>query len=119
MEIANYERSIKSLNLQLIGKDKEISDIKNELNSSSESLHKTKAEVESLQKEKESFEEKITKLKQLLVKAKKEVADVKTHESEQMSSQASMKAQLESHNLEIESYKVNCLIRSHIFSLTL
>ena len=104
MEIANYERSIKSLNLQLITKDKEMSDIKNELNASNEANLKLKTEMDNLQKEKESFEEKSTKLKQLLVKAKKEIADSKTHESVSMNNNASLNAQLESYNIEIENY---------------
>ena len=106
MEITNYERSIKSLNLQHIAKDKEINDIKNELSASNETILKLKNEIENLLKEKETFEEKSTKLKQLLVKAKKEIADAKTNESEHSRSQASLKAQMETHNIEIESYKV-------------
>ena len=106
LEIADYDRSIKTLNLQLISKDKEINDLKTELNEQNEKISKLKNENESLEKEKETTEEKCTKLKQLLVKAKKDVADAKAHEAEHLSHDAQLKAQLETAYLEIENFKL-------------
>ena len=107
LEIADYERSIKSLNVQLIAKDKEANDLKNEINSHTDSILKLKHELNTVLKEKEQSDEKCTKLKQLLVKAKKEVSDAKTHEAEHLSNDVQLKAQLENALLEIENLKVN------------
>lgn len=106
LEIADFEKSIKALNFQIITKDKEINDIKLELCSQNENLTKLKQELSNLEKERDEEKEKSTKLKQLLVKAKKDVSEAKAHETEHLSTEAQMKAQLESYNLEIENYKV-------------
>lgn len=106
LEIADYEKSIKSLNLQLITKDKEINDLKSELNEQSEKITQFKSNIEILEKEKEQSDEKCTKLKQLLVKAKKDVADAKAHEAEHLSHDAQVKAQLEAAYVDIENFKV-------------
>lgn len=106
LEMADYERSIKSLNVQLISKDKEINDLKNELNSGNEKIAKFKSDLEAAEKERDEDKEKTTKLKQLLVKAKKDVSEAKAHEAEHLANEASMKAQLEGCHLEIENYKL-------------
>jgi chromosome segregation ATPase len=106
LEIADYERSIKALNTQLINKDKEIVDMKNEVSQTNEKLSQFKAEKESTEKEKEQLEEKCIKLKELLIKAQKELADVKQSETERLSSDASQKAQLQTLTIEIENYKL-------------
>ncbi len=107
MEIANYERSIKSLNIQLLNKEKEINETKSELTVANESMAKLKIDADQLLKEKESLEEKCTKMKQLLVKAKKDVSDAKMQEVQQLSNDVQLKSQIESCNIEIENYKVN------------
>jgi uncharacterized coiled-coil protein SlyX len=68
LEMADYERSIKSLNIQMINKEKEINDIKAELTLTNEKFTKLKSDYEILEKEHEDDKEKSTKLKQLLVK---------------------------------------------------
>lgn len=106
LEIADYERSIKSLNAQLIAKDKEIVDMKNEVSQTNEKLNQFKADKENTEKEKEQLEEKCSKLKELLTKAQKELADVKQSETERLSFEASQKAQLQTITMEIENYKL-------------
>lgn len=106
LEMADYERSIKSLNLQLINKEKEIGDLKSELNSSNEKVAKLKQELETIEKERDDEREKSTKLKQLLVKAKKDVSDAKAQETEYLGQDAIHKAQLQSLNLDIENFKI-------------
>lgn len=106
LEIADYERSIKALNIQLITKDKEINDLKSDLNNTNEKCNKIKQDYELLLKEKEQTDEKCTKLKQLLVKAKKDVSDAKAHEAEHLSNDVQVKAQLETSYLEIENQKL-------------
>jgi hypothetical protein len=107
LEIADYDRSIKSLNVQLIARDKEANDLKAEINSQNEAIIKLKNDLDTAIKEKEQSDEKCTKMKQLLVKAKKEVSDAKAHEAEHLSNDVQLKAQLENSFLEIENQKVN------------
>jgi hypothetical protein len=107
LEIADYEKTIKALNLNLITKEKEINDVTSELFNTNDKLTKMKEDYQNLEKEKDIVDEKNTKLKQLLVKAKKDVSDAKVHEAQNLSADFSMKAQIESQNLEIENYKVN------------
>lgn len=106
LEIANYEKTIKSLNVQIISKDKEINDVKAELTSTTEKLVKLKEDLSSMESEKDKVEEKNTKLKQLLVKAKKDVSDAKAHEAQHLSTDASLKSKIEAQNIEIESFKL-------------
>ena len=115
LEIADYEKTIKALNLQLITKEKELNDAKQDLSTTNDKMNKLKEDLQNLEKEKDIVDEKNTKLKQLLVKAKKDVSDAKAHEAQHLSADVSMKAQIESQSLEIENYKViqiwkNCLI---------
>jgi predicted nucleic acid-binding Zn-ribbon protein len=53
LEIADYDRSIKALNLQLITKDKEINDLKSELKINNETIGKLKIDIDNYEKEKE------------------------------------------------------------------
>ncbi len=104
--MADYERSIKSLNIQLVARDKEITDFKSEQTSLNEKLTQFKLDIERIEKERDSEKEKSTKLKALLVKAKKEYSEAKAAEAEHMSSDAIHKAQLQSLNTEIETLKL-------------
>ncbi len=100
LEIDNYERSIKVLNVQALNKDKQIEEL-------THSIDELKSNNERLSNEKESSEEKCTKLKHLLIKAKKEVADAKEHEHQHLNSDVQMKAKIEQFNIDIENYKVS------------
>jgi chromosome segregation ATPase len=106
LEIADYERSIKSLNIQLISKEKEIGDLRLELASSNEKVSRLTSELDKMEKERDDEREKSTKLKQLLVKAKKDVSDAKAQEAEHASQDATTQAQLQRFNLEIENLKL-------------
>jgi chromosome segregation ATPase len=117
LEMAEYERTIKALNFQIISKDKEINDLKADIASSNEKYNKLKEDFNSLEKNKDTIDEKNTKLKQLLVKAKKDVSEAKAHEAQHLSSDATMKAQIESQALELENYKVFTLkLKSFVFT---
>ena len=94
------------MNAQLLNKDKEINELKTEVNAEREKVSKAISENESLERDKKSNDENLAMLKQLLIKAKKDVADAKEHEEEHLLNDAQLKAQVESFNLEIENYKV-------------
>ena len=53
MEIGDYEKTVKSLNLQVIAKEKEIGDLKQEMNELNSSMAKSKADYEALERERE------------------------------------------------------------------
>lgn len=113
LEIADYEKSIKSLNTQIQNKDKLISETKAQLNDANQSLAKLKVDLEATVKEKDSVEEKCSTMKQLLIKAKKEIADAKEHEAHHQSNDVHLKTQIESSNLEIENFKVRILVLNY------
>ena len=115
LEIADYERSIKGLNVQLLHKDREIAEAKNELSIANDTINKLKLDAESLIKNNESTEEKYAKLNQILVKAKKDLTDAKISETQHLTNDAQMKSQLESYNVVIENYKVKLVLFITVF----
>lgn len=113
LEIADYEKSIKTLNSQLTAKDKEIAELKQEANLNKENLTKLNQNIEKLERERDDEKDKVIKLQQTLVKAKKDINEAKAHETEHLNNEAMLNAKLEQANQDIENYKVcssNCLI---------
>lgn len=106
LEIADYEKTIKSLNLQIISKDKEANKTMEELTNLTKIFNVLNEDFQSLKKENENVNEKNKKLKQLLIRTKKDVLDAKANEAEHLSADVSMKTQIDSQNLEIANYKV-------------
>lgn len=117
LEIADYEKSIKSLNSQIQNKDKLITESKAQLKDAQQSLAKLKIDHEETVKEKDSFDEKCSTMKQLLIKAKKEIADAKEHEAHHLNNDAHLKKQIELSNIEVENYKVKALFILFYFIL--
>lgn len=106
LEIADYERSIKSLNVQIIAKEKELSEARAESSTLSASMEKSRAEAERLENELSDEREKSAKLKQLLVLAKKDLAEAKAHAAEHQTNDASTRHQIERLQLDLEAYKM-------------
>ncbi|PIK39003.1 putative GRIP and coiled-coil domain-containing protein 2 [Apostichopus japonicus] len=106
LEIAEYERTVSSLNADIAEKDKSIAEIRQEverLEKRMESMEKEKQAQEGLL---EQAEERGNKLKQLLVKTKKDLADSKKAEMEQKSTEAALKGQMEHLIQQSEQFKL-------------
>ena len=111
LEIADYEKSIKTLNSQIVAKDKEIGDLKHEIVQSKENMTKLNQNVEKLERERDDEKDKIIKLQQTLVKAKKDINEAKAHETEHLNNEAMLNAKLEQANRDIENFKVSKSIK--------
>uniref|UniRef100_W5LLB3 GRIP domain-containing protein n=1 Tax=Astyanax mexicanus TaxID=7994 RepID=W5LLB3_ASTMX len=77
MEMADYERLVKELNLQLSEKDRLIEEQDKLAQTQRDQEQKLSQEIESLKTLVDTGEEKASKMKQLLVKTKKDLADAK------------------------------------------
>lgn len=106
MEIADYERSIKSLNVQIIAKEKDLTDARNEITQLSATVEKLRGDLERVETELSDEKEKSAKLKQLLVVAKKDLAEAKSHQAEQQSLDATSRHQIERLQIDLDAYKV-------------
>lgn len=106
MEITNYEKTVNALNLQLISKDKEIQNLKEEIKLNGTNESHLKDDVQDLEQKVEQANEQCTQLKQQLVLAQKEIQEAKRQESDLLTQDSTLKAQLETVNLQIENYKV-------------
>ncbi|XP_053352366.1 GRIP and coiled-coil domain-containing protein 2 [Clarias gariepinus] len=106
MEMADYERLVKELNLQLYEKDRLLEEQERQTQAQREREEKLNQEIESLKSLVDVGEEKTAKVKQLLVKAKKDLADAKKEEASQMIAQSSLKGELESIQQQLENYKI-------------
>ncbi|KAM4795941.1 GRIP and coiled-coil domain-containing protein 2 [Rhinophrynus dorsalis] len=106
MEIADYERLVKELNLKLTSKCSQLEDMEQEIHIHKQKQETLQGEISSLQATVEQHEERSMKIKQLLVKTKKELADSKQAESDQLILQASLKGELEASQQQVETYKI-------------
>ncbi|XP_078258687.1 GRIP and coiled-coil domain-containing protein 2 [Rhinoraja longicauda] len=106
MEIADYQRLEKGLNLKITDRDHRIGEVVEETASCRQKLENMEVEIKSLQKTLEENIEKNTKIKQILVKTKKELGDSKRVEAEQFVLQASIKGELELCQQQVENYKI-------------
>ncbi|KAK1789102.1 hypothetical protein P4O66_015049 [Electrophorus voltai] len=108
MEMADYERLVKELNVQLLEKDKLLEKQENLAQAQRDREEKLSQEMESLKSLVDIGEEKNSKMKQLLVKTKKDLADAKKEEASQMMIQSSLKGELEGSLQQLDGYKIQC-----------
>ncbi|MCI4378037.1 hypothetical protein PGIGA_G00211180 [Pangasianodon gigas] len=108
MEMADYERLVKELNLQLSDKDRLLEEQERQTQAQREREEKLNQEIASLKSLVDIGEEKTAKVKQLLVKTKKDLADAKKEEASQMILQSSLKGELEAIQQQLENYKIQC-----------
>ncbi|XP_051882341.1 GRIP and coiled-coil domain-containing protein 2 [Pristis pectinata] len=106
MEIADYERLVKELNLKITDRDNRIGEAVEETALCKQKLANMEDEIKSLQKTLEENKEKNTKVKQMLVKTRKELTDSKRIEAEQLVLQAAIKGDLELSQQQVENYKI-------------
>uniref|UniRef100_A0A4W4H5X4 GRIP domain-containing protein n=1 Tax=Electrophorus electricus TaxID=8005 RepID=A0A4W4H5X4_ELEEL len=107
MEMADYERLVKELNVQLLEKDKLLEKQENLAQAQRDREEKLSQEMESLKSLVDIGEEKNSKMKQLLVKTKKDLADAKKEVSSMMI-QSSLKGELEGSLQQLDGYKIQC-----------
>ncbi|XP_076858221.1 GRIP and coiled-coil domain-containing protein 2 isoform X2 [Brachyhypopomus gauderio] len=108
MEMADYERLVKELNVQLSEKNKLLEDQESLALAQRDREEKLREEIESLKSLVDIGEEKNSKMKQLLVKTKKDLADAKKEEASQMMIQSSLKGELECCVQQLEACKIQC-----------
>ncbi|TSQ01573.1 GRIP and coiled-coil domain-containing protein 2 [Bagarius yarrelli] len=118
MEMADYERLVKELNLKLSDMDGQLKEQEKQTQAQQEREEKLNQEIgnkgkqlfisESLKSLVDIGEEKTAKVKQLLVKTKKDLADAKKNEASQMILQSSLKGELEAIQQQLENYKIQC-----------
>ncbi|UJR25264.1 hypothetical protein I4U23_006616 [Adineta vaga] len=82
LELADYDKTIKTLKDELIDKDKEIQDLREELSTSTDKYACLKLEIQSLEQQKNQIDHRANKLKALLDIAKKELQHAKDIELE-------------------------------------
>ncbi|GAA6071389.1 GRIP and coiled-coil domain-containing protein 2, partial [Tachysurus ichikawai] len=108
MEMADYERLVRNLNLQLSEKDRLLKEQERQTQAQREREENLNQEIESLKSLVDIGEEKTAKVKQLLVKTKKDLAEAKKAEASQMILQSSLKGELEEIQQQLEIYKIQC-----------
>lgn len=95
LEIADYERSVKSLNLVLEEKEVKLKLIQEELQHAKQQKDATEKLLEASENQFRQSEEQCSKLKQMLLKFKKDLTDVRKQESDRANSESQLKVQNE------------------------
>ncbi|CAM4608871.1 hypothetical protein PO909_034093 [Leuciscus waleckii] len=108
MEMADYEKLVKELNLKLSERDRQVEEHQLHIQTQREREQRLNQDIESLKSSLDQTEEKASRMKQLLVKTKKDLGDAKQKEAAQMISQASLRAELEAQQQQLEEYKIQC-----------
>ncbi|GAB1611186.1 GRIP and coiled-coil domain-containing protein 2-like isoform X2 [Argonauta hians] len=106
LEIADYERTVKSLQQQLTDKEDKITEFNIDIKHFEERIQTLQKEIDYVDEQKTQAEDRSNKLKQLLMKTKKDLADSKRIESEQKSCEAALRGQLEQLTQDIEGCKL-------------
>merc|ERR1712002_693319 len=106
LEMADYERSMQTLNIMIQEKDETIKSLQNEISHQEELIQNIKKQLESKENQFVQSEDRGNKLKQLLVKAKKDCADVKKMEGEQKAVEIQLGTQVENMTQQIEDLKM-------------
>ncbi|XP_073701579.1 GRIP and coiled-coil domain-containing protein 2 [Garra rufa] len=106
MEMADYEKLVKELNLKLCEKDKQTEEQESQIRTQKEREQRLNEEIESLKLQVDQTEDKASRMKQLLVKTKKDLADAKQKEAAQMISQSALRGDLEAHQQQLEELKI-------------
>ena len=95
LEIADYERSVKSLNLALEEKEVKLKLFQEELQHAKQQKHATEKLLEASENQFRQSEEQCSKLKQMLLKSKKDLTDVRKQESDRANSESQLRTQNE------------------------
>ncbi|KAF7670357.1 hypothetical protein LDENG_00252290 [Lucifuga dentata] len=106
MEMADYERLVKELNVKLSEQDVCTEELKAQIQALTQKEDTLNQEIGTLKSQLDQGEEKTSKMKQLLVKAKKDLGDSKKQEASLMMMQASLRGELEANQQQLENSKI-------------
>ncbi|XP_030199161.1 GRIP and coiled-coil domain-containing protein 2 [Gadus morhua] len=106
MEMADYERLVKELNIKVSQGESDIAQLKAQIATHVQSEESFKQQTEDLKSQVRQREEKASKMKQLLVKTKKDLAEAKNQNASSMMLQASLKGELEKNQQQLECCKI-------------
>jgi chromosome segregation ATPase len=106
LELADYEKTIKTLKDDLTHKDKEIQDLRDDLTNLNEKHLSLKQEIENLEQQKSQTEERANKFKTLLDITKKELQDAKDLEEERHHNDDNVRILIDKLQIELDTNKV-------------
>lgn len=86
LELADYEKTIQTLKANLLDKDKDLQDLREELSASVDKCACLKREIQSLEQQKTQTDHRANKFKALLDSAKKELQNAKDLELQRFQS---------------------------------
>ncbi|KAL5005239.1 hypothetical protein ScPMuIL_018695 [Solemya velum] len=106
LEIADYDRTVQSLNVQLRQQNEKLTELQGDIVKHEERAKSLQEEITTIEEQRLQSEDRGNKLKQMLVKTKRDLADSKKWESEQRTSDAQLRGQMEHLTQQVEDYKV-------------
>ncbi|CAF0743899.1 unnamed protein product [Rotaria sordida] len=106
LELADYEKTIKTLKDNLTYKDKEIQDLRDDLTNLNEKHLSLKQETENLEQQKLQTEERANKFKTLLDTTKKELHDAKDLEQQRYQNDDNLRTLFDKLQIELDNNKV-------------
>ncbi|XP_062521388.1 GRIP and coiled-coil domain-containing protein 2-like isoform X1 [Corticium candelabrum] len=112
LELADYQRTIESLEQRIRDKELEITTNKEEMTQRDQLIETMKRDTQLADQQREQTEERAKKMKVVLVKTKKELSDAKTEVDEQKQREAELAVQVEMLTQANEEEKV------HVATLT-
>ena len=106
LELADYEKTIKTLKTSLTDKDKENQVLRDELANLKEQNLSSKREIESLEQQKLQTEEYVDKLKALLDTTKQELQDAKDLERQRYLNDDNVRTLIDKLQIELDNNKI-------------
>jgi len=106
LELADYEKTIKTLKDDLNNKDKEIQDLSNESINSKEKILSLQQEIDHLEQQKLQTEERANKFQTLFETTKKELQDAKDLEQQRHYNDGNVRSLIDQLQIELDNNKV-------------
>lgn len=113
LELADYEKTIKTLKESLTTKDKEIDDLRLELSATTEKMGHLNTEIQNLEQLRSETDERANKFKTLYETTKKELQDAKDLENERHHNDGNVRTLMDKLQYEADNSKllINNLIK--------
>ena len=106
LELADYEKTIKTLKEDLTHKDKEIQDLRDEITNHTENILSLKQEIQNSEQLNLQVEERANKFKSLFDTAKKELQDAKDFEQERHHNDDNVRTLMDKLQIELDDNKI-------------
>jgi chromosome segregation ATPase len=106
LELADYEKTIKTLKDDLNNKEKEIQDLSNESMNSKEKILSLQQEIDHLEQQKLQTEERANKFQTLFETTKKELQDAKDLEQQRHYNDGNVRSLIDQLQIELDNNKV-------------